>query len=344
MRSKVICLRPKHDFDRVEIKIPESFHIQFFPQYDEEEVAQASVDADFILAPSPFPPITAKIISRAKSLKLIQLTGSGYDTVDLEAADKAGVPVAYCPGKNSKAVAELALITMSMLNRGILESDIEIKRGNYQEVREKLQEEGMYELEDLNLGLLGVGWIGKEMAKIGAFFGAKLYYYDILPLTPDQEKELKLTFVDFKELLRISDILSLHLPINKNTQELIGREEFALMKPTAILINTSRGGILDDEALIDALKSNRLRGAALDAFDPEPLPPGHPLLSLDPELQKRLIFTPHIGGATRQSFHRMFQEAINNILRVMRGENPKYVVNLKKLNKKGLPLLHFVIL
>ena len=332
MKPKVICLRPKHDFDRVEIKIPESFHIQFFPQYDEEEVTQASVDADFILAPSPFPPITAKIISRAKSLKLIQLTGSGYDTVDLEAADKAGVPVAYCPGKNSKAVAELAFITMSMLNRGILEADIEIKRGNYHEVREKLQEEGMYELENLNLGLLGVGLIGREMARIGAFFEGKLYYYDVLRLSPMQEKELKLTFVDFKKLLRISDILSLHLPINETTRKLIGRAEFALMKPTAILVNTSRGGILDDEALIDALKSNRLRGAVLDSFDPEPLPSDHPLLAIDPKLQKRVIFTPHIGGATRQSFRRMFQEAIDNILRVMKGENPKYVVNLKMVN------------
>ncbi len=331
MKPKVVCLRPKHDFDRVGIAIPESFDTRFFPKYDEEEVAQACIDADFILAPSPFPPITAKIISGAKSLKLIQLTGSGYDTVDLEAADQAGVPVAYCPGKNSRAVAELAFITMGALNRGILEADGEIKKGNYQEVRDRLQEEGMVELEDLNLGLLGVGLIGKEVARIGAFFGAKLYYYDILRLSSMQEKELKLTFLDFKELLRISDILSLHLPINETTRKLIGRAELALMKPTAILINTSRGAILDHEALLQALKTKQLRGAALDAFDPEPLPLGHPLLSPDPELQKRLIFTPHIGGATRQSFRRMFQEAMNNILRVMKGESPKYVVNLRQV-------------
>jgi len=111
---------------------------------------------------------------------------------------------------------------------------------------------------------------------------------------------------------------------------LIGSRELALMKPTAILINASRGGIVDDEALIDALKSNRLKGAALDAFDPEPIPSNHPFLSLDGELQKRLILTPHVGGATRQAHRRMYQEAINNILRVIRGEEPKYVVNLKQ--------------
>jgi phosphoglycerate dehydrogenase-like enzyme len=102
------------------------------------------------------------------------------------------------------------------------------------------------------------------------------------------------------------------------------------MKHNAILINCSRGAIIDDEALVEALKSKRLRGAALDSFDPEPLPSGHPLLSLDDEIKKRLILTPHIGGTTRQAFRRMFQEAINNILRVVRGEKPRYVVNLKQ--------------
>jgi phosphoglycerate dehydrogenase-like enzyme len=168
------------------------------------------------------------------------------------------------------------------------------------------------------------------MAKMGAFFGLHLYYYDILRLSPEKEKEFKVTFVEFKELLRISDILSIHLPINDSTKKLLGPEEFALMKPNSLLINTSRGAILDDEALIHALKTGRLKGAALDAFDPEPLPLGHPLLSLSPEIQKRLIFTPHIGGSTRQSYRRMFQESINNILRVLRGEKPKYVVNLKQ--------------
>jgi lactate dehydrogenase-like 2-hydroxyacid dehydrogenase len=328
-KAKIVCLRSRHDFDRVNVIIPESFDIKFFATYDEGMVARACVDADFIMAPSPFPPITSKIISGAKSLKLIQLTGSGFDTVDLEAADKAGIPVANCPGQNSKTVAELAFITIGVLNRGITEADIETKNGRYEEVREKLESEGMYEFENLNLGLLGLGLIGKEMAKIGAFFGLDLYYYDILRLSPEQEKELEVTFVEFKELLIISDILSIHLPINNTTKNLLGREEFALMKPNSLLINTSRGAIVDDEALIHALKSKRLKGAALDAFEPEPLPLGHPLLSIDPEVKKRLIFTPHIGGSTRQSYRRMFEESINNISRVLRGEKPKYVVNLR---------------
>jgi lactate dehydrogenase-like 2-hydroxyacid dehydrogenase len=330
MKPKVLCLRPKQDFDRVNVSFPESLDVHFFKEYDEDQVARACVNANFIIAPSPFPPITAKIISAAKALKLIQLTGSGFDTVDLQAADEAGIPVANCPGQNSKAVAELAFITIGALNRGMIEADIETKKGNFQEVRKKLEREGMYQFENLNLGLLGIGLIGKEMAKIGAFFGLNLYYYDILRLSPEQEKEFKITFIGFKELLKISDILSIHLPINKSTKKLLGPEEFALMKANAILINTSRGAIIDDEALIHALKSKRLKGAALDAFDPEPLPREHPLLSLDPEIKKRLIFTPHIGGSTRQSFRRMFQEAIDNMLRVLGGEKPKYVVNSRQ--------------
>ena len=330
MKAKVICLRPKHDFDRAGIEMPASFHVQFYPKADEEQLAEVCADADVILTSSTYPPITASIITRARSLKLIQLTGSGYNTVDLAAADKAGVPVARTPGQNSRSVAQFAFVLMSVLGRGILEADAETKKGNFEAVREKIREEGTYELEGRVLGILGVGPLGKEMAKIGSFFGADLYYFDIIRLSPEQEKELKLTYVDFERLLKISDILTLHIPLTKETRNLIGSKELGLMKPTAILINTSRGGIVDEEALLEALTSNRLKGAALDAHELEPIPRGHPFLFLDSELQKRLILTPHIGGATRQAHSRMYQESIDNILRVLRGEQPKYVVNLKQ--------------
>jgi phosphoglycerate dehydrogenase-like enzyme len=331
MKPKVVCLRSKDDFERVGVVLPGSVDYCFFPAYDEEQVARASADADFILAPSPYHPITARIISRARSLKLIQMTGSGVDAVDLEAADRAGIPVANCPGQNSKAVAQLAFTAMGALCRGILEADYETKKGNYLEIRRKLEGEGMYELENLNLGLLGLGFVGKEMARIGAFFGARVYYYDIVRLVPEEEREREVTFAGFRDLLKMSDIISLHLPINKNTEKLIGRQEFALMKPGAVFINTSRGAIIDPEALIDSLKSKKLKGAAIDAFDPEPLPPDHPLLSVDEEVRKRLILTPHIGASTRQSFRRMFEEGIANVLRVVNGERARYVVNLKRI-------------
>ena len=330
MRPRIVCLRSKDDFERVEVVLPEGFDYYFFPKYDEEQVASASVDADFILAPSPYHPVTAKIISSARSLKLIQMTGSGVDTVDLEAADRAKIPVANCPGQNSRAVAQLAFITIGALCRGILEADHETKSGNYSQVRRKLEKEGMYELENLSLGLLGLGYVGKEMARIGAFFGLRLYYYDVVRRHPEEERELEVTFASFRDLLKISDIISLHLPINEETERLIGRAEFALMKPGAVFINTSRGAVVDQEALIEALKSKKLRGAALDAFDPEPVPADHPLLSVDEEVRKRLILTPHIGASTRQSFRRMFQEGINNVLRVVNGEKARYVVNLKQ--------------
>jgi len=329
MKANVICLRPKHDFDRAGVILPSFLDVQFHLNADEDRLAEVCADADVILTSSTTPPITAKIISRARSLKLIQLTGSGYNTVDLTAADEAGVPVARIPGQNSKPVAQLAFVFMSMLDRGILEADAETKKGNYEEVREKIRKQGAFELEGKTLGILGVGPLGKEMARIGAFFGAHLFYYDVIRLSPEQEKELKLTFVDFETLLKRSDILTLHIPLTRETRNLIGPRELGLMKPTAILINTSRGGIVDERALLDALASGRLKGAALDAFEPEPIPRDHPFLSLDSDLQKRLLLTPHIGGATRQAHSRMYQESIDNILRVLRGEEPKYVVNLK---------------
>ena len=327
MRAKVICLRPKHDFDRAQVAIPESFDIRFFPQFEEEIVIKEVIDADFLLTPSHSAPITAKLISNAKSLKLIQLCGAGYDNVDLEAANRAMIPVARSADQNSKAVAQLAFTFMTILNRGLLEADLELKKGNYQAAREKLTRQGAYELEGLHLCILGIGPIGKEMAKIGVFFGAKLYYYDIIRLSPEDEKEMNLTFLAFADLLKTADILTLHIPLNMKTHKIIGPKELALMKDSALLINTSRGGVLDHEALLEALKANRLRGAGLDTFDPEPIPPDHALLHLDLEFQKKLILTPHLGGLTRQSRRRMLQTAINNILMVMRGETPKYIVS-----------------
>ena len=330
MKAKVICLRPKHDFDRAGVEIPESLDIRFYPKADEGQIIEVSRSADFILTSSTFPPITARIISEARSLRLIQLTGSGYDIVDLAAADQAGIPVARVPGQNSRTVAQFAFILMGILSREILEADAETKRGDFEEVREKIRREGAWELEGRTLGILGMGPIGKEIAKIGGFFEANLFYYDIVRLFPEEEREFKLTYVDFETLLRVSDILTLHLPLTKETRKMIGSRELASMKPTALLINTSRGGIVDEEALIDALRSNRLKGAALDTFELEPIPRGHPFLSLDDELQKKLILTPHIAGATRQAHRRLYEEAINNIVRVTRGEKPKHVVNLKE--------------
>ncbi len=326
-KAKVVCLRPKHDFERARVQIPESLDIRYFPKYEEEAVLKELEDADFILAPSHNPPITAKLISRAKSLKLIQLCGSGYETVDLAAASKAGVPVARSAGQNSKAVAQLAFVAMTILNRRILEADREIKKGNYQAIRETVRREGTYELENLNLGIVGVGPLGKEMAKIGQFFGAKLYYFDVIRLTPEQEKELGLTFTELDELIKLADVLTLHVPLNAKTRNMIGSRELSMMKPSALLINTSRGALIDETALIDALKTRRLKGAALDVFDPEPLPSDHPFLSLPPDVQERLILTPHLGGTTKQSQTRMFQEAVNNLVLVMEGKTPKYLVN-----------------
>ena len=327
MKVKVVCLRPKHDFDRAEVAIPESFDIRFFPKFEEQAVFKEIIDADFILTPSHSAPITAQLMAQAKSLKLIQLCGAGYDNVYVEAASKAGIPVARSADQNSKAVAQLAFTFMTILSRGLLEADREIKKGNYQAVREKLRRDVAYELEGRNLCILGIGPIGKEVAKIGAFFGAKLYYYDIIHLSPEDEQEMKLTFLDFADILKQADILTLHVPLNIKTKNMIGRQELALMKDSALLINTSRGGVLDNEALIEALTMNRLGGAALDAFDPEPMPSDHPFLQLDPELQKKLILTPHMGGVTKQSQKRMLELAINNILSVMRGEAPQYIVN-----------------
>ena len=271
MKSKVICLRPKHDFDRAGIEMPASFDVQFYPKADEEELTKVCADADVILTSSTYPPITTNIIARARSLKLIQLTGSGYNTVDLAAADKAGVPVARMPGQNSRSVAQFAFVLMSVLGWGILEGDAETKKGNYEEVREKIRQQGAYELEGKVWGSWESVPVARRWQKSGRS-SAPISFTLTLSVFPRRGKGIKAHVCRFRHAPYTSDILTFHLPLTQETRTMIGSRELGLMKPTAILINTSRGGIVDEDALLDAFRSDRLKGAALDVFEPEPIP------------------------------------------------------------------------
>jgi D-3-phosphoglycerate dehydrogenase len=164
------------------------------------------------------------------------------------------------------------------------------------------------------------------VARLALAFGAKVIYYDV-ERRPELERELGIYYLSLPELLAQADVVSLHLPLLPETKNFIGERELGLMKPTALVINTSRGGIVDEEALVRAILAGRIAGAALDTFSVEPLPPGHPLASLPEGLRHRLLLTPHLAGVTRQSFGRMCQNAIENIARVARGEPPQFVVN-----------------
>lgn len=258
--------------------------------------------------------VTADVLSQAKHLRVISRHGVGVDNVDLEAATCRGIVVTNTPGHNSVAVAELTLALVLALARRIPYHDRLVKQGDWARVS------GM-ELAEHSLGIIGIGRIGKEVAKRAAGFGMRILYHD--PVPPPQEFLVRVQASDrsLKDLLAESDVVSLHCPLRDDTRNLIDRTALRRIKSSAFLINTARGGLVDEQALYEALTEGALAGAACDVFSHEP-PTHSPLLALD-----NFIATPHIGSATLQTTLRMGLMASENALAVLRGERPANVLN-----------------
>ena len=179
----------------------------------------------------------------------------------------------------------------------------------------------MYEVFDKTLGIVGLGTIGKKVARLARAFGMRVQYYDIARLPEHEEDALGVRFRLLRELLRSSDIVTLHVPLNDSTHHMIGAAELALMKPEAIIVNTSRGPVIDEAALTRALSDGKLFGAGLDVFDQEPPPPDNPLLKLD-----NVLLTAHFAGPTWDNHVTRLRNAFDNVQRVHRGEKPLWVV------------------
>ena len=254
----------------------------------------------------------------APKLKLYQLLSAGYDDVDLEAARRAKVPVCNNGGANAISVAEHAMMLMLTVSRRVIWQHANVSAGRW---RGNGPAPRMYELYDKTLGIVGLGTIGKKVARLANAFGMRVQYYDIARLTEDEEDALGVRFRLLRELLRTSDIVSLHVPLNDSTRHMIGADELALMKPEAILVNTSRGPVIDEAALTKALADNKLFGAGLDVFDQEPPPPDNPLFKL-----KNVVLTAHFAGPTWDNHVARFRNAFDNVQRVARGEKPLWVV------------------
>lgn len=257
---------------------------------------------------------TREVFEHAPQLRVVSRFGVGVDNVDLTAATEHGVVVTITPGANAVAVAELTILLMLALSRRLILHDRWVRAGQWKRAN------GM-ELIGSTLGIIGLGRIGREVASRARAFGMRIVFTDPAPPPEDQVRALEAVALPLDELLSVSDVVSLHLPLTDETYHLIGARELALMKPDAFLINTARGGLVDERALYEALKEGRLAGAAFDVFEKEP-PDESPLFQLD-----NFIATPHIGSATVQTTRRMGIMAAQNALAVLEGQRPEGVVN-----------------
>jgi phosphoglycerate dehydrogenase-like enzyme len=254
----------------------------------------------------------------APKLKLYQLLSAGYDDVDIEAARRAKVPVCNNGGANAISVSEHAMMLMLTVSRRVLWQHQSVSAGRW---RGNAPAPMMYEIYDKTLGIVGLGTIGKKVARLANAFRMRVQYYDIARLPEHEEDALGVRFRLLRELLRTSDIVTMHVPLNVSTRHMIGAEELALMKPEAIIVNTSRGPVIDEVALTKALADNRLFGAGLDVFDQEPPPPDNPLFKL-----RNVVLTSHYAGPTWDNHVARFRNAFDNVQRVHRGEKPLWVV------------------
>jgi glyoxylate reductase len=263
--------------------------------------------------------VNKEVLESAPSLRVICYHSTDYRNIDVDEATKRGVYVTYLAGETvANAVAELTMGMIVAISRKIVEAHNRVVQG---ESRAPLTQFLSKELKNKVLGIVGLGEIGKLVAKLAKGFDMKLLYYS-RTRKPALEKELGIDYVDFETLLEKSDFVTLHVKLTNETYHMIGEKEIGLMKRTAYFINTSRGAVVDEKALYNALNSGKIAGAALDVFEKEPLDAKNPLKNL-----KNVLLLPHIGGATEEARRTEIDYAINNIIMTLRGMIPRELAN-----------------
>ena len=290
----------------------------------EEEICELVRDADILMS-DPFHhlDVTKKIIEAGKELRLIQCHTVGYDDVDIVTARERGIPVANSAGIAAKPMAEYTIMAALYFLRTIKYADEELRNGRWAQEEITTQPHLIpQEFGSKTLGIVGYGNIGREVARIARTFGTKILYHKRSRLSEEMEGELGIKYASFEDLISSSDVLSVNVPLTDETRGMIGEEEIAMRKQGAILINTSRGGIVDEEALAIALKEGKLRGAAVDVFKNEPIDYDCPLLGL-----QNVILTPHISAVSPDMMKRVPVMVCENLNRIYEGKKPLRVVN-----------------
>ena len=313
-------------FDDVIAKLSEYFDVEVWDRYHHppyEVLLEKVRDVDALVSLLT-DRVDCNLLSSAPRLRIVSQYAVGFDNVDVDCATRLGVYVTNTPGVLTEATAELTWALILAVARRIVEADVFVRRGGWYETKTAWHPKMMLgtELKGKVLGIVGLGRIGKRVAEIGVKgFGMKVIYYDVYR---DRrfEEELGVTYKSLEEVLREADIVSLHVPLTKDTYHMINEERLKLMKRTAILVNTSRGAVVDTGALVKALREGWIAGAGLDVFEGEPIPPNHPLTAF-----KNVVLVPHIGSATYEGRHRMAEVVLENLVAFYEGRVPPNLVN-----------------
>jgi phosphoglycerate dehydrogenase-like enzyme len=283
---------------------------------DDQKVEKVR-DADFILSLGG--PLTSRVMQAAGNVKLIQLASAGFDSVDVQAAKRQGIPVCNMGMPIAPAVAEHAVLLMLGVMRRVVQVDGLMRTGAWRNDETACMD--VPELAGSTVGIVGLGNIGRTVAHYIRGFEPTTLYADVVRY-PGIEREMGVRQVPLDELLKSSDIVTVHVPLNDRTRGLIGERQLGLMKPTAILVNASRGPVVDEKALVEALQAGGIAGAGLDVFEQEPLQEDSPLRGM-----KNVLLSPHIAGNSAPTWGRRARFAFENFRRVLEGKPPLSQVN-----------------
>jgi len=327
MKPKVLVTMklPSGVVEMLEREGMELLHNPFDRDFTRKELLQTVSDVDGVILGAEL--FDRSVMEVAPRLKGISRFGVGYDNVDVDAATERGIYVTFTPCVLCDTVADLAFGLILCVSRRIPQADAFVRAGRWIESKFPL----MVDVSGKTLGIVGLGRIGANVAYRARGFNMRILYHDTVrtDLMIQLERELGVKRVSLNRLLKESDFVTLHVPLNESTRGMIGRREFSLMKKTAYLINTSRGPVVDQSALYEVLRNQTIAGAALDVFVEEPIRSDEPLLQLE-----NVVLTPHIGSATVETRHRMALTAAKDLVRVLKGKEPKNLVNTELLKKK----------
>ena len=318
MKYKVLVTRPIPKEGLVELEK----HFQILippkegPYYTREKILDLAKDIDAVIVVGD--KIDEEFLDNANKLKVISAYSVGYDNVDISAATKRGIPVTNLPEAVTESTAELTFALMLAVSRRLIEADHYIRKENDRRWYPFLLMS--HELFEKKLGIIGLGRVGQSVARRAKAFGMHVYYYDTV------KKDSFAQYLPFRELISSVDYLSLHVPYYKDTHYLLAKNEFKAMKKSAYLINASRGPVINEFDLVQALQEKEIAGAGLDVYEKEP--------EVTPELMQfsNVVLTPHIGTGTAETRIKMALESSDNALKILKGEVPKHIVNKANLN------------
>lgn len=330
---KVFSTVPRVRFEKYNTQIPTGMELVFKNELSDAETAQVQKEIGGIFAQSvDF--ITKEFIEGCPNLKLIQSEGVGFDKIDSAAARECGIDVSNNRDVNKVSVAEQVVCSIMMVLKRVVECDTTLKTGvsgkEYLAAQQDVRGRGVFELSGRHIGILGFGAIGREVARMLNVFGCQISFFDAYPPSAEVAAALNATPRTAVELFEQCDVVTVHVPVLPDTINMVNTEMLAKMKPNAVVVNASRGEVVDQYALAQALEDGIILGAAIDTISPEPPEADHPLLNLSAKANARLVLTPHTAGTTDEAFARMLEWGIANFKRVMDGEAPINVVNIKR--------------